>query len=133
MTTLLSIIIFAVTALGVILTAALAAVFTMLRFLHAQQGDTASRLVAAQAKIEALNRNDFTLLRKVKAMAANLQSVSDSLTKAQKTLDAIVAANPQPQQDLSGLQNQADSLVTATTTVAAALGVVVPPDAPAAQ
>jgi hypothetical protein len=72
------------------------------------------------------------LKKRITAMAADIASISASLTKAQKTLDAIVASNPKPEQDLSGIQAQADSVAAAADAVAAALGVTVPVETPTA-
>jgi hypothetical protein len=65
------------------------------------------------------------LTQRINTMAATVATVSASLTQAQNTLAAIVAANP-TSPDLSGLQAQADDLATGTANLANTLGVTVP-------
>jgi hypothetical protein len=66
------------------------------------------------------------------------QAMSEQLSKLTKTqaesltiLQAIAAANPQPAEDLTAAQAQADAIKAAATGLASTLGVALPVEAPA--
>jgi chromosome segregation ATPase len=120
MTALLTIIIFAVLALGAILTAAIASVYVQLRNLGAQQTQNDLRFVAAETRIEALNRNDFTLLRKVKTMATK-QDLLNAVGNLKTDVPALIAERDALKQQNTDLSNQNANLQQQLTDANAAL------------
>jgi hypothetical protein len=65
-------------------------------------------------------------------MSEQLNKLTKTQTDALAILQAIAAANPQPAEDLTPAQAQADAIKAAATGLASTLGVALPAETPTA-